>query len=208
MDRKSIIILVGCFLLLFSWPLLVNKIYPPKPLPPGQTNLVSTSQLTTNRTGTPVPPLPALEAPATPKSTLNTSIPEQLLEVTNTDAHYTFTSYGGGLKIVELLHYPESVSTRREQRSRTNRVTTLNTFTPDPSLAILDGEAVQGDGIFNLTQTANGVRAEKTLTNGLKLIKEFELSTNYLVLATIRLENHSEQSLSLPSQEWVVGTAT
>ena len=32
MDRKSIIILVLCFVLLMLWyPLVVNKLYPPKP---------------------------------------------------------------------------------------------------------------------------------------------------------------------------------
>jgi YidC/Oxa1 family membrane protein insertase len=209
MDRKSIIILVACFLLLFSWPLLVNKIYPPKPLPPGQTNVLTTPLLTTNGSPTSTSAPAIFEAPTKPRSTVNTSMPEQLLEITNADAHYTFTSYGGGLKLIELLHYPESVSTRREQRSHTNRVATLNTFAPNPTLAILDGEAVQGDGIYTLTQTpTGGVRAEKTLTNGLTLVKEFELSTNYLLLSTVRFENRTDQTLSLPAQEWVVGTAT
>ena len=206
MDRKSVIILIVCFLLLFSWPLLVNKIFPPKPLPPGSTN-TPTAYVNTNNATNPQPPV-MLEATSAPKSSLNTSIPEQLLEITNADAHYTFSSYEGGLKLVELLQYPESVSTRRDERSHTNRVATLNNFTPDPTLAVLDGGPLQGDGLFNLTRTANGVRAEKTLTNGLTLIKEFELSTNYLVLATVRLENRSDKTLSLPAQEWVVGTAT
>src|SRR5579862_8550864 len=118
MDRKSIIILVSCFLLLFSWPLLVNKIYPPKPLPPGQTNRLSSSVLTNQSPTSP----PLLESNSAPTLAVNTSIPEQLLEVTNTDAHYTFASYGGGLKLIELLHYPESVSTRRDERSHSNRV--------------------------------------------------------------------------------------
>src|SRR5689334_10137597 len=122
MDRKSIIVLVACFLLLFSWPLLVNKIYPPRPLPPGQTNAATTPLLTTNRTGTSSPPAAVLQPAATPKSTINTSIPEEQMEITNSDAHYTFTSYGGGLKTIELLQYPESVSMRRERRSQTNRV--------------------------------------------------------------------------------------
>src|SRR6516162_3304451 len=100
MDRKSIIILVACFLLLFSWPLLVNKIYPPKPLPPGQTNALTTQVLTTNGSVTSPPATAALEAPTRPTSTVNTSIPEQLLEITNADAHYTFTSHGGGLKLI------------------------------------------------------------------------------------------------------------
>ena len=204
MDRKSILILVACFLLLFSWPLLVNKIYPPKPLPPGQTNALSPGLLTNQDATSP----PLLESASTPKPAVNTSIPEQLLEVTNADAHYTFTSYGGGLKLIELLHYPESVSTRRDQRSHSNRVATLNNFTPDPTLAILDGEAIQGDGIFSLARTPTGVRAEKTLTNGLTVVKEFEISTNYLLLAAVRLENHSDHALAIPSQEWVVGTAS
>ena len=52
------------------------------------------------------------------------------------------------------------------------------------------------------------MRAEKTLTNGLTIVKDFQLSTNYLVMATVRLENRSAQPLALPAQEWVVGTAT
>jgi YidC/Oxa1 family membrane protein insertase len=209
MDRKSIIVLAVCFLLLFSWPLLVNKVFPPKPLPPGFTNVPPANLAANGRTTSTSAPSPStLEASTTPRLAISTNEPEEILEVTNANAHYTFTSHGGGLKLIELLRYPESVSTRREQRSHTNRVATLNNFTPDPSLAILDGEAVQGDGIFKLTQTANGVRAEKVLTNGLSVVKDFRISTNYLVLASLTLENHSSQPIALPSQEWVVGTAT
>jgi YidC/Oxa1 family membrane protein insertase len=75
-------------------------------------------------------------------------------------------------------------------------------------MAILDGNGFQGDGIFKLSRTANGARAEKDLSNGLSLIKDFEVSTNYLVLANVRLENHSDKPLSLPPQDWFVGTAT
>jgi YidC/Oxa1 family membrane protein insertase len=100
------------------------------------------------------------------------------------------------------------VSKAREKQPPTNNLATLNAFTPAPTLALLDGEAVQGDGIFTLTQTDTGVRAEKLLTNGLSIVKEFQPTTNYLVTATVRLENRSKQPLTLPSQEWVVGTAT
>ncbi len=208
MDRKSITILVACFLLLFSWPLLVNKVFPPKPLPPGATNGPAASFTLTNRPASSTLAAPALENPAVPPLAINSSAPEQTLEVTNAYAHYTFTSHGGGLKLVELLDYPETVSTRREKQARANRVATLDAFTPAPTLAVLDGEAVQGDGIFKLTRTAEGVRAEKTLTNGLTLVKDFQISTNYLLLASVSLENQSTQTLSLPAQDWVVGTAT
>ena len=208
MDRKSILVLVVCFILLMLWYPLVNKLYPPKPLPPGATNAPAALLATTNRP-MPTPTAPAvLEEPgATLKPLVSANAPEELLEVANTNAHYTFTSYGGGLKQIELLHYPETVPKHREKLPHTNNVATLNTFTPVPTLALLDGDAVQGDGIFQLTKTASGVRAEKTLTNGLSIVKDFQLSSNYLVLATVRLENRSAQPLALPAQEWFVGTA-
>jgi YidC/Oxa1 family membrane protein insertase len=39
-------------------------------------------------------------------------------------------------------------------------------------------------------------------------VKEFAPATNYLLNATVRLENRSAQPLSLPQQEWMIGTAT
>ena len=211
MDRKSIIVLVLCLLAFFSLQWVVNKIYPPKPLPAGLTNATASSITGTNQASQPTA-LPELAAaPATrPRVVSTPPVPEQVLELTNSTAHYTFSSYGGGLKEIELLQYPETVLSRREHRTQTNRVATLNTFTPYPTLAILDGGQIEGDGVFNLTRTGNGsVRAEKQLTNGLTLVKDFELSTNnYLLLARVRLENQSDKSLSLPSQQWFVGTAT
>jgi YidC/Oxa1 family membrane protein insertase len=207
MDRKSIIILVVSFILLLLWyPLVVNKLYPPKPLPPGSTNsAAATNFLATNQGPISVPQVNAGPTPV-PQAVANTNVPEQSLQVSNENARYTFTSHGGGLKQIELLKHRENVATRRKQPDA-NRVK-LNTYTPAPTLALLDGDAIQGDGIFTLTQIPDGVRAEKTLTNGLSIVKEFHLSSNYLVTATVRLENQSTQQLVLPPQEWIVGTAS
>jgi|ERR1051326_643583 YidC/Oxa1 family membrane protein insertase len=207
MDRTSIIVLIVCFILLMLWyPLVVNKLYPPKPLPPRSTNAPPASLAITNQSTTSTNP-PIAESP-TPAVAINTNVPEQLEVITNENARYTFTSHGGGLKLVELVKYPETVSTHRQKQPETNRVATLDTVTPAPTLAILGNDAVQGDGIFKLVKMDNGVRAEKTLTNGLTIVKEFQLSTNYLVTTTVRLENHSAQTLTLPQQEWIAGTAT
>jgi YidC/Oxa1 family membrane protein insertase len=205
MDRKSIIILVLCFIAFFSWHWLVNKIYPPKPIPPELTNNVV--EFTPTNPGTITTNTPQLISNR-PESISQPAFSEELLEITNSNAHYTFSSHYGGLKLVELLRYPETVYSRRERKSQPSRVATLNSFTPAPTLAILDGSGVEGDGVFKLTRTENGVRAEKELTNGLSLVKEFEISTNYLVLANVRLENRSDKPLSLPSQQWFAGTAT
>jgi YidC/Oxa1 family membrane protein insertase len=209
MDRKSIIAVVVCFLVLMLWSPLVNKIYPPKPLPPGATNAPATTLSSTNQ-GASIQAAPAVaEEPATaPKPVVTANVPEELLTVANDNARYTFTTHGGGLKLIELLHYPETVSTHHEKQPQTNNVATLNRFAVAPTLALLAGEAVQGDGVFTLARIDNGVRAEKTLANGLTIVKDFQLSTNYLVMATVRLVNRSAQPLTLPAQEWVVGTAS
>ena len=212
MDRKSIAIVVACVVTMIVWQfILVPKLYPTKPLPPGSTNSfpAPTTATGTNASPAAAPPTTLAETPsATQAPAISISSPEILLELTNQEAHYTFTSHGGGLKLVELLKYPENVAARREKGAQNTNVATLNTFTPAPTLAVLDAGAAQTEDAFLLTPTANGVRAEKSLGNGLSIVKEFRLSTNYLMFATVRLENRSSNTLSLPAQNWVIGTAT
>ena len=124
------------------------------------------------------------------------------------NAIYTFTSRGGGLQSVKLLKYPDSIPLRWKKEMATNGVATLNTHAPVPVLAILGDPSLVGDGNFTLTQTGDGVRAEKVLPDGLRLVKEFHVGSNYLVYASVSLKNNSDKPLALPAQEWVVGTAT
>ena len=204
MDRKSIMVVVACVVMLIVWQfVIVPKYWPYKPPPPSATNATATAQSsgTTNAAGAPITTAPL-------QLEVSTNVAEQLMSVTNDGVRYTFTSYGGGLKLVELLKFPETIPSWRNRKAQASGVASLNTYTPSPTLAVLGGSAVQGDGVFTLTPTATGVRAEKTLTNGLTLIKEFSPTTNYLLNATVRLENHSGQPLSLPEQEWTIGTAT
>src|SRR6185369_260931 len=90
----------------------------------------------------------------------------------------------------------------------TNSLATLNRNAPLPVLALLGGEEIEGDGNFQLAKTGNGLRAEKTLTNGLAILKDFQISSNYLIKATVRIENRSAQPAHLPARELVIGTAT
>jgi YidC/Oxa1 family membrane protein insertase len=210
MDKKSISILVLCFALLLVWPSLVRKIYPPKPLPPGATNVVAAATSTNF-----APAAVAFSKSALGSSTnsavaslFDTNAPEQLLVVSNADAHYTFTSRGGGLKSVDLLHYPEKVSAIRKKRTTGGDVVTLNELSSLPVGALLDDGTAMGDGIYQLSQTPKGVRAEKILESGVAVVKEFSLSTNYLVTMSVRIENRTAASVSLPSREIAVGMAT
>lgn len=208
MDRKSIIIIAASVVLLILWYPLVNKLFPPRPVAPRDTNAVATATVTNAPSTTASPSLSAATTTNVPKPLIATNVAEQTITLTNENARYVFSSHGGGLKLVELIKYPETVSQRRTRERDTSRFATLNKDAQMPALALLGGDEVQGDGIFALTPIQNGVRAEKMLPSGLRIVKEFQLSTNYLLTAVTRFENVSTQTLTVPPQEWVVGTAT
>ena len=205
MDRTGIIVVTLCVVLLGLWFIEQQKNYPhPPPQPVANTTTTTTAaaQTVTANSNAVSPPPNVVPVPV-----FDTNTPEELLVITNARARYTFTSRGGGLKSVELLDYPETVSPRWKKKVAKDGVATLNLRAPVPVLAILGDASLVGDGNFTLTHTTNGVHAEKSLVNGLRLSKEFQLSSNYLVNASVRLENVSDQPFTLPAQEWVVGTA-
>ncbi len=203
MDRTGIIVVSICAILFGVWFIEMQKYQSHLPPPQLATNTVAATQ-------TQAANAPAMSAApvATPWFSPGTNAPEKLLAVTNADAIYTFTSHGGGLQSVALTKYPDSVSLRWKKEVATNGVATLNNHAPLPVLAILGDASLVGDGNFTLTRTGDGVRAEKVLPGGLMLAKEFHVSSNYLVYASVSLTNTSDKPLALPAQQWVVGTAT
>jgi YidC/Oxa1 family membrane protein insertase len=208
MDRTGIIVVTLCVVLLGIWFVQQNQIVQQ------QARQQAAARQAVHVTVTNLADLSnqlnaAVNQLNTATPAFDTNTPENLLVLTNARARYTFTSRGGGLKSVELLDYPETISPRwKKTKAAAEGVATLNMRAAMPVLAILGDASLMGDGNFTLTPTAIGVRAEKSLTNGLRLAKEFHLSSNYLVNASVRLENVSDQPLTLPAQEWVVGTAT
>src|SRR5215210_1680340 len=209
MDRKSIIIVVISFILLMLWFPLTNHFWPPKPAARTtnqialQTN-VSTTQAVASATAT----NQAIVAPAAVTTSLVTgNAPEELLEIETAEARFIFTSHGGGLKTAELKQYPAVISCNDKGVATTNRVR-LNAGTAVPLMAVLGGDDLLGDGLFQLTRDGETVRAVKTLTNGLRITKEFAVASNYLVTAKVRFENQSGQPFALPQQAMVIGTAS
>jgi YidC/Oxa1 family membrane protein insertase len=207
MDRTGIIVVSLCVVLLGFWFVQQNKLAVQQARQ-AATNQLARAQSQPAVSGSNAAPLPATMTATLAAPAFDTNTPETLLVITNARARYTFTSRGGGLKSVELLDYPETISPRWKSKGATNGVATLNARTPLPVLAIVGDTNLMGDGSFTLTRTVDGVRAEKSLANGLHLAKEFQLSSNYLVNASVRLENISGEPRALSAQEWVIGTAT
>jgi YidC/Oxa1 family membrane protein insertase len=208
MDKTGIIVVSLCVVLLGWWFVEQSKI--------GQAQQryaaahpVATNQLAVANTN-PTTAAPVVTTPA-PGVVFNTNVEEQTLVFTNGRARYTFTSRGGGLKLVELLDYPQTISARWKGQitnSAASSHASLNALANVPVLAVLGDEKFDGDGNFTLTPVAGGVRAEKTFADGLRLVKNFSFSSNYLLNASVRLENTSDKPLTLAAQELVVGTAT
>jgi YidC/Oxa1 family membrane protein insertase len=208
MDRTGIIVVSICVVLLILWFVEEQKQGAQEAARLQQqeqfakTNVVLTPQTISIPVTVPTT--------ATSPQIFDTNTPENLIVISNADARYTFTSRGGGLKTVELLKYPETISARwkKENESSSNGVATLNARAPLPVLAILGGTNLVGDGNFTLTKTSDGIRAEKILPDGLILTKEFHIGSNYLVNASVDWKNGSDKPVALPAQEFVVGTAT
>lgn len=221
MDRKSILILVLCFVLLMLWPALVNKIFPP-PKQTGSTNIVA-GAASTNLFGlTNLPPsteapggsgaaaaLPAITAPSSGAFAWTPPTgPEETIKVESTDAIYTFTSHGGGLKTVELKGSVETVPCGRGKRAASDKLATLNRDAPIPALALFAGAGLEDGRPFAMRRTEGGVTVEKALTNGLRVVKQFLVQSNYMVAAAVRIENPGTEPIALPAQELVIGAAT
>lgn len=225
MDRKSILILAICFILLLLWPQLVNRIFPPKPVAVS-TNQFGAAALTnvigTNAVGEPVSQQtvssgpPQITMPSSPTAAwVKPAGPEELLVFETAEARYTFTSHGGGIKHVELLKYPETVNRTRKQRlaeaesgPQSKRVATLNHGAPIPAMALLGGEQFADAAPYKLSRTTNGICAEKEIPVGLKVTKEFWLDTNGLLAVKVRITNTSAAPVVVPGTELIVGAAT
>lgn len=210
MDRKAILVVAASVGFIILWTLVIVPKYLAKPLPPGATNAPVAVAGQTNAdtaSANPAPASPALAAGTNaPVPFVAPGSPEQTLTVTNDNARYIFTSHGGGLKEIELVRYPES--TAPGLKEELGRVATLNTKAPVPVMAVLGDASLPGNGEFTLTRTANGVRAEQALSNGLVVVKDFVPTSNYLFNATVRIENRSQEAVTVGPQEWVIGTAT
>ena len=93
MDKRTLAIVLVCMLALFGLQTIVNKIYPPipkkaKPAQPVVTNVIEAVK----------PAPPAIEKPAP-------SVPETIVVLSNQLISVEFTSWGGGIRSVELLQH-------------------------------------------------------------------------------------------------------
>lgn len=209
MDRKTIAVMIACIGFVVIWQgVLVPKYFmEDRPVTAASTN-AAPGVVSSATTSTGTNAIAIAKTSVAPRVEIASDAPERLLVVTNENARYTFTSRGGGLKQIELVKFPETIARKRKDQAALTNFATLNDHSHLPVLGILGSDALMGDGVFALEESGGVIRAEKTLASGLRIVKEFKLSTNYLVHAKVRYENTTGTALALPQQDWAVGTAT
>lgn len=212
MDRKSLLLLAAACVVLVLWYPLMNRLYPPSPLPRAGTNLLASPGTTERLAGVlgstnPVEVITRILAPGVADPGFRVPATNEQTLVLETDAaRYVFTSHGGGLRHVELKGYPDTVACGRNRPAEPEPVR-FNRFAPTPLFAVLGAEAGAAVQAYTLRQEGGKVIAERALPGGLFVVKEFRPESNYLVSATLRLENRSATNVTVPPHELVIGTA-
>ncbi|MFD0894671.1 membrane protein insertase YidC [Luteolibacter ambystomatis] len=192
-DRKTWIILTACCVLLAA-----NLYFQPKP-PPAETQNQAAGQ-NSAAPGTPglaVQPAPSPEAE------------EQTLTIETDKAVFTFSTYGGGLKFVDL----------KEQfavGSKTERIR-LNRNAPAPMAALAGSDQVSGNVVYHFVEQESlpgkKVVFSTNYPNGLVAKKVFSIIENgqpgspYLIDFNLQLQNTSGQPVSLADYSLFLGEA-
>ena len=213
MDRKGISIIGVSLGLFLGWVYLVNNVLvkPDPNRPATSTNRpVASASAPVPATST-VAPLPSGEAApqVTPRAvpSLRNSATEQTVILENAKVRAVFTSDGGGLKFVELKDYPAKAG-KKKSAENDSGLAVLNRPAFLPAFAFFNPPGESVDETYVLARTPTGVRAEKMLRSGVRVVKEFTLSTNYEFTATVRLENPGTQPVTVPQRELVIGTGS
>lgn len=179
MDRKGIIAIVLCLVVLVWWqlksqremdawrrahPVQATEQTPQPTAPPAQA-----------QTGAaPLIPAQTEASPALPPEA-----PEKKLTLRTENVEYTFTNQGGGIASARLL--------RHEAPGNEDNVT-LNTLSPHPIGALMDDPAAPGNPAYELTEKEGSVIATRRIPNGPLVTKTFTPSAKHSGGYTIGLK--------------------
>ncbi|MFM8878188.1 MAG: membrane protein insertase YidC [Verrucomicrobiota bacterium] len=207
MDRKGIALIAVCLAGMLGLKYVADLLWPTPKGARSEPPALSVSNAPSARVNAP----PAATTHAAPALAGGPVVPpslgaaEESVVLENDLLRITFTSHGGGARLIELKKYPASVDC--SDAAAKGIPSALNRFAPLPALTLGAGP-LTGDGIFGLRKSGSTVRAEKILTNGLGVSQEWSLSNGYFFETVVTLENRGASPISVPPHEYVVGAAT
>ena len=194
-DKRTIAVVLACMLALFGFQALINKLYPPIPKkarPASDTNAVSraasnvVAQVAVVPTNAPVAQL----APA-PAETAIPRAAERIVVLSNRFVRVEVTSWGGGVRTVELLQY------KADHQGQV----ILNATADTPALA-LRGLPGREEAYEFADVTATSLVMRAALGGGATVVKELVLGSDYLLHGTVQVS-----PLTTPTVQIVIGQA-
>ena len=212
MDRKSVAILIFSILGMVIWYKSINQMYPPKPTP--QTVTENQEAPSVNPTLMETAGSPGEQESNTPltapvgveASTLILDMEYEGLRNKTVSLDYNFTSLGGGIESILLRDF--NVTTRREEDdSTTEEKVQLNHHLEIPAMSVLFGSLEAASPMpYQLSQQGDQIMATTQTEEGLRVTKTFTPTTNYVIQASIRIENTSKQGMNVPEHYVVTGS--
>jgi len=198
MDKRTLWVVVACIVALLGWQLLVNKLYPPKPKPlkpavqatatnvaPAQAEKIATNVAAAIKEAPPEP-----EAPRPP---------EKLVVLSNQFVHVEFTSWGGGIRSVELLKY----------KANGHGNVVLNSSASVPALALGGVPGAGGNDVFQIEQPdSRSVVMRARLKTGAEVVKRISLGPDYLLSGNLQVSSSPPGEVTTQNVAIVIGEAT
>ena len=176
MDRKTLIVVAVCVLTLVGWQTLINKIYPPTPKKP-----VALGAPATNAVSTPVTaanePLAEKPAAVAESSTLRPS--EQTATLANAYISVEFTSWGGGVRKVDLLQHKDNGHGH----------VVLGCGTNTPALSLVGVAGADTNAVFTIEQPDSRtivMKASDGATKSFSLTNDYVISSRMASISTSR----------------------
>jgi YidC/Oxa1 family membrane protein insertase len=199
MDKRTLLIVAACLVALIGWQKLVDKIYPPKPKPPRPPMAAATNVVPAEATA-PATNVAAAIQPATIESEPEKPrLPEQIKMLSNEFIRAEFTSWGGGIRQVELLKH----------RANGHGNVVLNGPGLAPALALQNVAGAGTNDAFDIEQPdAKTVVARTRTRSGIEVRKTFVLGGDYVVTGRVEIVRRADSETSTQTVAVVLGTAT
>lgn len=191
------LVVLGCLVAMIGWQALINHLYPPKP------KAIKVAAVATNNAAPQAATESPVEKPAEPvKDAVVASeeprSPEQTITLSNELVRMEFTTWGGGVRSVELL--------KHKVNGEGNVVLNGTNFVP--ALTLIGITNAGPDSVFTIEQPApNTVVMKHQTRDGLGITKTFSLNDGFLLTGTVEIARVARGSVSLPaSVDLAIGT--
>ena len=214
MNKQEIAAVVALVIILLAWVFVLGPKFI-KPSPPPPTTASSSAQPISTETSPVQTTGITATAPTTSPSVESPLPPEQTAHLRNESVDVEFTSYGAGIKSVQLMKYETRNHGTHLPATQEKQNVILNRYGKIPALALENLTGADLGAPFNMTKTSTAVVFERTTPAGLTVRKTFRLgspnefgaASDYLIHCQLTIEVAQGESQTLRGVGVTTGVA-